>query len=109
MIFLNCFGMSTKAVAPMPPVIDLGENIQEMKRELKLPLNKPLFEIKEVTPNSKEYTNQSGVFMTQVEVIGNMLAESGRVTKEEAAKQVDSIRDFEQGKMSYAEMRMLAG
>lgn len=41
--------------------------------------------------------------------IADTLVSNSMISKDEANKQVDAIRLFREGKMSYAEMRMIAG
>lgn len=60
-----------------------------------------------VKPQSKNDEVQNE--MKKIEDIGNVLVESNLLTKEEADQQVTAIGDLFTGKMSYAEMRAIAG
>lgn len=57
----------------------------------------------------KEATQSDDNVVTDIRRIANVLVSNNLISKENAAEQVDAVRLFTEGKMSYAEMRMRAG
>lgn len=70
---------------------------------------KPMkIEVKNTEQKNESSTEQESD-MKNIQAIGDMLVESKIISKQEANKQVSAIGNFFEGKMSYAEMRAIAG
>lgn len=111
------FCRSTDAIEPASPVIDCGELITSLKKEMGIPWYKPYFPPDALRGQGTEPVQQDGAqqsaakqkTMQEVETIGQCLVSSGNITQEEANKQVSAIQACMEGKLSYAEMRAIAG
>lgn len=59
--------------------------------------------------DAETHTTQTEETMKRIEHIADTMVEHEFISTEEAKKQVTAINDFFKGKMSYAEMRAIAG